>query len=1003
MIKTVFCGLLILLVCGSLSAQIRGVVKDNVTKEILAGVSVHIKSSASGTITDGNGYFKLEASPEDILVFSFIGYQTLEVISGVNLELDVFMIEDSRLMDEVVVVGYGTQSRKELTGSIVKLSQHVIDHPDVSFDRMLGGAVAGVNVTQGSGQPGESVDVRIRGGNSIDASNEPLYVIDGFIFFSGGSSTKAGMVYLEGNLNPLSSINPSDIESIEVLKDVSATAIYGSRGANGVIIVTTGKGKHGKNNINYQYSIGWDTPAKRLKLLNAGQWARIQKDYFLNKGRYTDEEIDLLGEGYDWQNAVLQTGIRQSHNISIGGSGTGLRYLVSGNYLDQEGIVINTGFRRYNARINFEHNITDKFTVGVTATAGKNIQNSLTAFQEVDWSSSPFSSGITSSLTYALFIPPVVPVYDLNGDYNYRNPFEYGYLVSNGKAVNPVSDLNNSIGEAINSSFIGNFNSEYKIINGLTAKVNAGLYSSHVTQNFFAPSYTALGMNVNAMGGIGKKDTEIVQSEFTLSYSRQINENNYTNILAGYTYQHTGVNYTINRVSDFTEDTYGIKILEIARKSETPISLSPESSLYSMLARINYTFAKRYNMTVTIRGDRSSRFAKDNKWGYFPSAGISWNAMSNLKLRLTCGNAGNQEIGNYEYGELFNAYTYNGQTVYTKTNNGNNNLKWETTTMYNAGIDAELYNRRISLAADVYYKKTSDLLLAVPLDPTQGGGTQLRNVGNVSNKGIELSFNYNVIDNKILRWNTSFNFSRNINNILSLGGSTKINRDKRGEEQLRVGEPLGAFYGLIFDGIVQQEDDVSQLPTTVYGAPRAGDVKFRDISGPDGIPDNVIDYNDITYIGDIQPSFIYGFQTNVKFRSLDLFVSFQGTHGNKIYNSLGFYLERPDDSYNKSSELLNSWTTDNPSKTLPTLSNYRYYSYLDSRYVQDASYLRLKDITLGYTFNQHGKYTIRLFISALNLLTVTKYKGYDPEISRGIDRGAYPASRTIQAGIRIGI
>jgi TonB-linked SusC/RagA family outer membrane protein len=985
----------------------------------LPGVNVTVKGTVTGVVSNAKGNFSISVPDADaVLSFSFTGYLTQEIIPGGQTEINITLPEDVSYLNEVVIVGYGTQKRKELTGAVSTVSKSVIEHPATSLDGMLGGAVAGVSVSQVSGQPGTGTSIRIRGGNSVTASNDPLYVIDGFIFYSDNVSTRAGINNIEGSLNPLAAINPSDIESIEILKDVSATAIYGSRGANGVILVTTKKGSRDAGNISYQYSMGWETPAKRLSLLNAQQWARMQKDFFLNKGKYTDEEIEQLGEGYDWQSAVLQTGVSQTHELSFSGGSDNLRYAVSGNYTGQDGIVLNSGFQRYNGRVNIEKKLPDnRLTLGVTATAGKSVQNSLTTFQSVNYNSSPYSAGIANSLTYALYIPPVVPIYDEDGDYNYHNPFEYAYLKYNGKTANPVSDLNNSTSETINTTILGNFFAQYAIIDGLTAKISAGAYHSYITQNFFAPSYTALGLELMGLGGIGNKRQLVSQREYTLTYTKLIGKNHLIDLLAGYTYQDTQTDYNLNLSSQFTNETLGVKNLADGAEPFAPISGASEAKLYSWLGRVNYTLLGRYNLTATIRGDRSTRFAKNHRWGYFPSVGVSWNVneeaflkdvrrLDALKLRLTYGTVGNQEIGDYEYAQSFTASQYNGGIAYRQTNLGNKDLKWETTVQYNVGADIELFKRRLSLAADIYYKKTSDLLTGIPVDPLLGGGMQLVNVGNVTNRGAELAVNVVAVERAGLKWTISANVARNINKITDMGDRNYLVLGSSEEEILQVGESLGSFYGLVFDGIVQQGEDVSLLPATVHGTARPGDLKFADVSSPDGVPDHKVDSYDRVPLGNIQPNFTYGLQTTLDYRGFDLFVSLQGSQGNKLYNHLRRYLESPNDAYNVSAALLGSWTTENPSNTLPGLQNMahdRYYSYLDSRYVEDASFLRLKNITLGYMVKpkRFAPARLRVFASAQNLWTLTAYKGYDPEVASGVDLGAYPTARAFSLGARI--
>lgn len=1011
-----FLGLLVLSANVYSQTAVSGRIYDSKTKDPVIGATIIEKATSNGVNSDTEGkfYLRLQQQYPTTIVINYVGYKSEELtISGEQkAPLEIWLSESEGNLNEVVVVGYGTQKRRELTGAVSSIPKSLIEHNVApTLDALLGGAVAGLNVTQTSGQPGAGSSIRIRGGNSINANNDPLYVIDGFIFYKDASSTKTGLGAIESSVDPLASINPSDIESIEVLKDVSATAIYGSRGANGVIIVTTKKGKRGDTSISYQYTIGWGRTAKKIDLLDASQWARLQKDYFNNKGNYTDEQITQLGKGYDWQDAVLQTGVSQNHTLSISGGDDKTRYLISGNFVDQEGIVINSGFKRYNARINLDRSLYDNLTIGVFANFGKSTQNSLTTTESVNYNSSPFSAGITNSLTYALFMPPVVPIYNSDGSYNYTNPYEYAYFAVGNKAANPVSDLNNSVAETINNSVLGNAYARYTITDGLVAKVSIGTDMSNITQNFFAPSYTAIGLAEEGIGGIGTKRLEVWQTEYTLGYTKQLNKIHFLDLLAGYTYQKTDVNYVTSIATHFTNETLKHNNLADGSVTYAPVSGASSATLKSFIGRVNYTLLQKYNLTATIRADNSSRFAKNHRWGYFPSIGFSWNIndenflknqnnLSNLKLRLSAGTVGNQEIGDYEYAQVYKANRYNGGAAYSKDNLGNSNLKWETTSQYNIGIDAGFLQNKVNITADLYYKKTSDLLLEVPVSSAQGTDSQLENIGNVTNKGVEFGINANIIDSKNLSWNISANISRNINEITDMGTTKRLLQGTNSEQILQVGESLGSFYGLKFDGIVQTGEDISSLPTTSSGTPEPGDLKFVDVSGANGEPDGKIDEYDRVVLGSIQPDFTYGLSTTVSYKKFDLFVLFQGSQGNKAYNSLRRTLEHPTDSYNVSSALLNSWTTSNPSNTIPYITGTRPYSYIDSRYVENASYLKLKNLTLGYN-HQLKKYPVKLrfFASAQNLFTITDYKGYDPEISSGLDIGAYPTARTFTLGV----
>ncbi len=914
---------------------------------------------------------------------------------------------DTLNLNEVVVVGYGTQRRTQLTGAVSTIgSERFADAPMPTLDGALTGAVAGLNVTATSGQPGAASNIRIRGGNSVNASNEPLYVVDGFIYYKNASDSKTGLGAIESSLNPLSTINPSDIQSIEVLKDVSATAIYGSRGANGVILITTKKGARGKTTINYRFTTGWDAVAKKLDLMTASEWAGFQKQYYYNKGGYTDEQIAALGAGTDWQDAMLRNAFRQTHEFSVNGGNQKSRYAFSANYTDQDGIIINSGFKRYNFHLNADWNLLEGLTFGLSATYGKSTQQGLTTTEEVKYNSSPYSAGITNSFVYGLLTPRVVPIYKEDGTYNYSNPYEYAYFAIGNKSSNAVSDLTDSEAESINNYLLSNVWAQYAF-GDFRAKVSVGLNKEQITQNYFSPSYTSLGLANEGLGGIGNKANEIWQQEYTLNWDKQLGSAHYVDALVGYTRQTSKTNYNSTLVSHFTNETLKHNNLADGSSVYPPTSGESEATLNSIIARVNYTLLDRYNATATFRADNSSRFAKTHRWGHFPSIGLSWNvdrepflqdakAISNLKVRASYGIVGNQEIGDYEYSLSYTASQYDGSSSYSKSNASNKDLKWETTTSYNLGVDLGLWGNRLNIVADAYYKKTSDLLLDVPIGFQQGVSSQLRNVGNVVNKGVELSVDAILASRRDLTWRASANIAHNKNTITSMGSANNIIMGSANETILRKGEALGSFYGLQFGGIVQQGEDVSQLPTINGKTLEPGDVKYVDQDG-----NGRIDGNDRIVLGNIQPDFTYGFSSQLKWKNLDASIAFAGSYGNQVYNALGRRLEQTGDSYNLLRTVLDCWTVDNPSNRYPLASKERVTSYIDSRYVEDASYLKLRNLTVGYTLPLKAGFPlkVRLFATGSNLFTITPYTGYDPEVASGTDTGAYPSSRSFVFGV----
>lgn len=1000
--------------CVTVSAvPIKGHVVDAVTGESIWGATIYDIINSVGATTDANGDFRLDIDclPSTIKI-SYVGYKETEVKLNENVSTYTIRLkEESQDLDEIVVVGYGTQRRTQLTGAVAKVGADVFDVTTApTLDGALSGTVAGLNVTASSGQPGAASSIRIRGGNSVNASNEPLYVIDGFIYYKDASAGKTGLGAIESSLNPLATINPSDIESIEVLKDISATAIYGSRGANGVIIVTTKKGNRGKATVNYRFSAGIDAVSKKLDLMNANEWAAFQKKYFYNKGGYTDEQIASLGNGTDWQDAMLRSAFRQSHEVSVNGGSDKSRYVFSANYTNQDGIVINSGFQRYNFHLNADWTLLEGLTLGLSATYGKSTQHGLTTTEKVKYNSSPYSAGITNSFVYGLLTPQVVPIYNSDGSYNYSNPYEYAYFAIGDKSANAISDLNNSVAESINNYLLSNVWTQYAF-GDFVAKVSVGLNKEQVTQNYFSPSYTSLGLANEGVGGIGNKANEIWQQEYTLTWNKQLNDNNYMDALVGYTYQNSKSNYNSVLVTHFTNEDLKHNNLADGSSIYPPQSGASEATLNSVIARVNYTLLDRYNATATFRADNSSRFAQSHRWGYFPSLGLSWNVnqekflrdskyISNLKFRASFGVVGNQEIGDYEYSLNYKAGQYDGSSSYSKDNASNDNLKWETTTSYNIGADLGLFSNRLNFVADVYYKKTSDLLLNVPIGFASGVSTQMQNVGNVVNKGIEFAVNGVLVRKKGLLWTLSGNIARNINEITSMGTADNIIMGSSNETILRKGEPLGTFYGLQFEGIVQTGEDVNSLPKVNGSTPKPGDIKYADTNG-----DGRINGDDRVVLGSLQPDFTYGFSSQLKWKRLDASAAFSGSYGNKLFNALGRRLEQTGDSYNLLRSVLNSWTADNPSQRFPYASNERPMSYIDSRYVESASYLKLRNITVGYTLPllkaQPTKLTARVFATASNLFTITPYSGYDPEVSSGTDSGAYPSARSFVFGVEL--
>jgi TonB-linked SusC/RagA family outer membrane protein len=987
--------------------KIKGRTLDASTSEAIAGANVSIKSGTAGVVSDADGNFEITTNvPLPLtLIVSYIGYVTQEIeVYEVDEPVTVSLNNDYNALAQVVVVGYGTQKRKELTGAVTSISKSTLAQPVVSVDNLLGGAVAGLNITQG-GQPGSTFSARIRGGNSINAGNEPLFVVDGVILYGSGS-TSSSISQVSANLNPLAAINPNDIESIDVLKDVSATAIYGSRGSNGVIIITTKNGQKGKDRIEYQYTIGWQQATKTLDLLNAKEWAYLNREIGGPLKGATDAELNAFGEGYDWQNSVLRTAANQSHQFSFNGGDEKTRYSLSGNYTDQNGILLNTDFKRYTGRLNFERDILKNLTAILNLNASKLNQNGLNDYPSYAYRNTPFDDAFRTS--------PAVPIYNADGSYNYANPYEIGDLRAGDRTTNAVSNLLNTTAQNHANSLLGNFSLRYAIIPSLVLKIALGTNITNATSNYFAPSYTAGGFTANGYASVGNRRTDIWQYEYTVNYTKQLSKNHYINALAGYTTQTTVVESATASATNFANDLVLWHSLQSGNNREAPSSNASEAKLNSYIGRVNYTFKGKYNLTATIRADGSSRFAKNHRWGYFPSVGVSWNisdenflkgnrALNALKLRASLGTVGNQEIGNSQFEATYTTasqpYSFNNQLAvgYVRSRPENPDLKWEQTTAYNVGLDAGLFNYRLNITAEVYYKKTSDLLLSTPTSIATGFSSVLRNVGNISNKGVELEVNGTIIDRRKLKWTVSGNIAKNINKVLKLAG----NQENIGST-IWVGQPLDVQYYIVYDGIVQTGDDISKIAgpswkTTV----EPGDEKFvnqRDVEGGSKVVDET---NDRVILGSSNPDITYGFSTTFSYKDLSFSATFQGVSGNKIYNSLRQTLLTPHFSYNGLAELNNRWTESNPSTEIPKART-STATYTTSRFLEDGAYLRLKNVTLGYTLPVKIVATpsakIRVFLSGQNLLTVTKFTGFDPETGGGT---AYPLARTISLGVNL--
>lgn len=1032
--KRLFISIVVLAASISAFAQttLTGRITDARTGEPLIGASLVPKSSKElGAVTDIDGNFKLVTNVELPLTLSvqFIGYRSQEVdVYDASEPVDIQLIDASDRLNEVVIIGYGAQKRLELTSSISTVGQDLLNQSVGSVENALQGAVAGLNVATTSGQPGAVSNIRIRGGNSITGGNEPLYVIDGLIVYNDIASTSTGASGSDAALDPLSFLNPNDIERIEVLKDVSATAIYGTRGANGVIIITTKKGSHGKNNISYSGTFGWSKAAKTLDFLNAQQFTELYNELTPNA------PLAAPTANYDWQDAALRTAFSQEHQISFTGGDEVSRYTISGGYKDQKGIIIGTDLKRYTGRINYERNILKNLLIGVNATGA---YSNLEGLRNVDHDNSgQTAKWAANSWMSALITPQTQAIYNADGSFNYSpTPISQDLFIRDGQTVvgNPISDLYNIKTFTSNTRVIANAFAEWEVIKNLKLKANIGADLSNTKQNNYSPSYTTTGLEHNGVASVGDNRTNVWQAEFTASYDNTFKRLHHINVLGGYTTQRTDRSGFATTVRNFANDDTGYDNLSAGSDLYRSTSDRIISTLQSVLGRVNYSFDSRYNASLTLRADGSSRFAKDHKWGWFPSAGFSWNIdkekfihlgkqVDFLQLRLSAGIVGNQEIGDYQFAATVSPtetpFIYNGQetVAYYIVNKANPDLKWEKTASYNIGISSGFFQNRLNVTLDAYYKKTSDLLLQVPVEGVTGYATALRNAGSVTNKGIELEIGAVLIDRKDLKWNVNGNIAHNKNEVTSLGQATSIIPSIGGATLgyispliVAVGEPLGTFYGYKFAGIVQSEEQAATLTPQTINKLEPGNPYYEDVNG-----DGVVNTEDQTILGNAQPKFTYGLNTTLKYKQFDLLIAIAGSYGNKLYNGLATRLTKGSTYYNSLAVVADRWTPTHPSNEIQKASN-DLTVVSDSRYVENASYLRVKNIQLGYTFpvpQITRDARLRLYLSLQNFFTITNYSGYDPEggrngaseqsgIYQGIDMATYPTAKTVQLGINV--
>tara|TARA_R110002096_G_scaffold436058_1_gene666583 strand:- start:25033 stop:28164 length:3132 start_codon:yes stop_codon:yes gene_type:complete len=1017
--------------------QVSGTVTSKEDGQPLPGTNILLKNGSAGATTDFDGKYKINVtSSEAVLVFSFQGYQTQEIAVGSRTTLNVQLEEDISRLDEIVLIGYGSSKRKDLTGSISSIKAADIESiKATTADEFMQGRVSGLLLTQTSGQPGASTSIRIRGSSSINAGNEPLYVIDGFPVDNNSDVVSVGSVAEGPNLNALSTLSPSDIQSIDVLKDASATAIYGSRGANGVIIITTKRGVNGKAQINYDTYVSFNEVAKKLDVLNGSQFAYYVNEAEYNGGqprRYTDPKG--FGNGTDWQDEIFRTAVIKNHDLSIKGGNDNVRYAISTSYMDQEGTIIETNFKRYNLRVNLDFKASEKLSIENSFSVNRSDYN--TARTNTDG-----GLGVSSAVTGAYLFNPLLPVFDSEGKYTKGN-FR---VDDNGDFINEISNTNeqienfaspvayqkllNSRGRA--TRLLENLSIKWELVPKLTLKGNLGADFNIQEESLFRTAALDFGNEGSAFGSEAKRVSNNLLAEATLNYVSTFNDVHSVNALVGTSIQDFKSEELNALGQDFFTENFGGNSLNDSESQGAGTSLI-ESRLLSYFGRVNYAFKDKYIFTLTGRVDGSSKFGPGNKFGFFPAAAFAWNVsdedfMKNsnvyLKFRLGYGVIGNETIPAYSaqsrFGTTYGYFNDNLAVGIYPISPANTDLKWERTEQFNAGIDVRLLNDNINITADVYRKDTNDLLLGLQIPSQTGSITTIVNAGSVRNQGVELAINTSNINTENFKWDTNITAAYNKNEILDLGGLDDIQTGANilgitGWQKLVEGGEVGAFYGYVSDGIMQLDDTPANTPlfATDGGVVIPGERKYKDLNG-DGVLDAE---NDRKFLGNPIPEYTFGFNNNFSWKGFDLNIFMQGVAGNEIANFNRVNLEDLNGRNNVLLEAFsNRWTPINPSNTYTRASTGVRTNRFSDIYIEDGSYLRLKSVTLAYTISSQflSKLKInkvKIYVTGKNLYNFTNYTGVDPEVSwggqnnalsAGADFGGYPLSKSYLLGFNV--
>ena len=1007
----------------------------------LPGVSIKVSGSKSGVQTDADGSYTLNVPDgSNTVVFSFIGYLPQTITVGNPSTYNIKLVSDQKTLNDVVVIGYGSVSKRTSTGSTASVkAADIAGRPVTGLDQALQGLTAGVQVTSASGTPGGAVTVRVRGVSTINAGSQPLYVVDGTPIIAANN---AQIGFGNGQTNGLNDINPNDIESIDVLKDAAAAAIYGSRASNGVVIVTTKRGKTGKTNIDLDYSTGFQQTTKTIDALTGPEYVQLYQDAVQNRyptltiGSTTYPTLTaLITTGLtrpllaanpstysttNWQDQVFRNAPISNYNLSINGGNEKTRFNITSGFFDQDGILKGSSYNRFNMRLNLDHTINDRFKVGTSTSFSRSASNRINN-----------DNNIYGVLSSAILLSPAINIYNADGTYG-RDVYS--------SVENPVAAYTEPFNLTTAGRLLSNVYGEYKLLPSLTFKTNfAADYQIYHERRFLPSTLNAAASPTNGSGIEAYASELNLLNENTLTFNKSFGEHSLT-VLGGQSWQKDDKETLYASGTNFPGND--IQRLSAAAVKTDASSSGTSSTLVSFFGRASYDYKKRYIFSATLRSDASSRFADGHRYGYFPALSAAWiisdesfmknmNWLSTLKLRGSWGKTGNNFIDDFASRTLIGAYNttavqsiaYAGVAGLYPSQLGDPNLTWEKTTSTDIALDFGFLNDRITLSADVYYRKTDNLLASLPLAGSSGFTTYTTNVGSLENKGLELDLQTVNLKGRDFSWTTNLNIAFNKNKILSLANNNAPVPQGFGS-WLEVGQSVGAFRGYKVLGIFQSQAEVDQAnaaartatgsSTAVYqlAATAPGDIKFEDVNG-----DGVITSADQKILGSAQPSFTGGFNNNFRYKNFDLAMLWQFNYGNEILNYTRSFAEGMNTIYGQFTTTLDRWTPTNTNTTMPraVLGDPNSNNRVSDRFIENGSYARMKNLSIGYSLpadmaaKLHMR-KLRIFAAAQNLVTITNYKGFDPEVSTfnstpasaGTDFLTAPQAKTFTFGVNVG-